>query len=1015
MQSRPIVKIEPMTDLPREMKSQGIVLSQTLHEATASLLRLGWSPDSRRIAASTKEGIVRVWNAADGALEQTAEPHTRAVGALQWSPRGELIASGSADSTISVWSAEDGRVRWAGRHKGFVHALAWSPDSSIIVSASSDQTMAFWDVQSGTQVQSTPWRWRTDQRIVWIGWSPNGKRLAYASERSLFLVDWPMRKDKYGDEAGPEEIKVFPRLLDAAWSPNSKVVACAHSDGSIHLWDTVTRRESNVLEGHVGGVISVSFSPDGRLLASKSSDGTFRVWNCRTWETVAVISEPTDSPLASLAFGLGRTHGLVLATLGEHDHIVRLWAIEVSRLLRSRSKDSAHYRNAKVLLVGDSGVGKTGLSLVLLGEDFVPTDSTHGRKVWTLAVSEIAAAGITERRETLLWDLAGQPGYRLIHQLHLDDVAVALVVFDGRSDIDPFGGVNHWNRALSHAKSLQGSSGVPLTKFLVAARADRGGIPASAARISVLVAKLGFDQYFETSAKESWGTSELLAAIHKAIVWSTLPRISSTVLFQRIKSFITSERASGQQLSSVDDLHHAFLRAERSKGDQDTRAEFTTCVRLLESRGIVKRLSFGGLVLLQPELLDAYASVVLNAARTEPDGLGTIPEEIVLTGRFRMPETERIRDREKEPLLLIATVEELLRREITLREHTEEGIFLVFPSESTKELPEMPQPKEVSILFRFEGPILSIYATLVIRLVHSGGFRVKEIWRNGALFHGKLEGLCGLFVREPEEGLGELALFFREGPSVETQYTFEEYIRVHVERKAVPESVERQRLFRCPKCGVPIPAEAVAVVRRRQQNERYYLCNVCVPPTKAWLLDTQERLGRHVESKVPTMDVAADAGREVAAATAALKGKIATGDFDVFIAHSSADKPEIRDIAASLKSRGLYPWLDEEQIPPGRSFQSYIQEALARVKAAAVFFGPRGVGKWQGAELEALMSLCREKGLPVLPVLLPKVDDVPSEFLFLRSLNWVRFTRVDDEVALDSLEWGITGVHPRRK
>ena len=60
--------------------------------------------------------------------------------------------------------------------------------------------------------------------------------------------------------------------------------------------------------------------------------------------------------------------------------------------------------------------------------------------------------------ETLLWDLAGQPGYRLIHQLHLNEVAIALIVFDARSETDPFASVRHWERALRQAQRLQENS-----------------------------------------------------------------------------------------------------------------------------------------------------------------------------------------------------------------------------------------------------------------------------------------------------------------------------------------------------------------------------------------------------------------------------------------------------------------------------------------------------------------------------------------------------------------------------
>jgi hypothetical protein len=52
--------------------------------------------------------------------------------------------------------------------------------------------------------------------------------------------------------------------------------------------------------------------------------------------------------------------------------------------------------------------------------------------VWTLESREVELRNSRkEMRETLLWDLVGQPAYRLIHQLHLNEVALALVVFDG--------------------------------------------------------------------------------------------------------------------------------------------------------------------------------------------------------------------------------------------------------------------------------------------------------------------------------------------------------------------------------------------------------------------------------------------------------------------------------------------------------------------------------------------------------------------------------------------------------
>lgn len=136
--------------------------------------------------------------------------------------------------------------------------------------------------------------------------------------------------------------------------------------------------------------------------------------------------------------------------------------------------------------------------------------------------------------------------------------------------------------------------------------------------------------------------------------------------------------------------------------------------------------------------------------------------------------------------------------------------------------------------------------------------------------------------------------------------------------------------------------------------------------------------------------------------------------FDVFFAYNSKDKPQVETIARELKQRGLHPWLDIEQIPPGRWFQDIIQQAISTIKSAAIFIGPGGLGKWQVVELRSFISRCVEAGIPVMPVLLPGMDDIPDHLLFLQELNWVQFHSLDDEDALDNLEWGITGKHPKR-
>lgn len=137
-------------------------------------------------------------------------------------------------------------------------------------------------------------------------------------------------------------------------------------------------------------------------------------------------------------------------------------------------------------------------------------------------------------------------------------------------------------------------------------------------------------------------------------------------------------------------------------------------------------------------------------------------------------------------------------------------------------------------------------------------------------------------------------------------------------------------------------------------------------------------------------------------------------DFDVFLAHNSKDKLDVERIAEKLKQHGLKSWIDKEQIPPGRWFQDIIQQAISEVKTAAIFIGASGLGKWQVVELRTFISRCVEANIPVIPVLLPNVTELPENLLFLNELNWVSFKSLDDEAALDNLVWGISGKHPKK-
>ena len=131
--------------------------------------------------------------------------------------------------------------------------------------------------------------------------------------------------------------------------------------------------------------------------------------------------------------------------------------------------------------------------------------------------------------------------------------------------------------------------------------------------------------------------------------------------------------------------------------------------------------------------------------------------------------------------------------------------------------------------------------------------------------------------------------------------------------------------------------------------------------------------------------------------------------FDVFLAHSSKDKPLVRQLYGQLRSRGIRPWLDEVEVLPGVSFQDELSRVINEVGAVAILIGTDELSRWQALELRSLIEQCIEQTIPIIPVLLPGTTEIPRSLLFLKEFQWVSFQNgINDKRALYQLEWGVT-------
>lgn len=855
----------------------GVTLLRSLRGHQFTVRTLSWTQDGSNIVSASEDGTVKLWDFESGEAVLTLQYGSFPIFSASPSSKGGIVACGSYDGSVTVWRVSDGSiVRILKGHSDWVVDVSCHRNGLMIAGRSYNGKVNVWDVSSGDLIRSQRSEGGTADTILF---SPRGSSLAFCDRDNVIKI------------CGAKSGRVVRALRghnddvsSIAFSPDGQRLVSASHDGTLRVWDTKTGRTILILEGHAGKVKGVVFSACSRLIASRGSDAnqSIRVWCASSGQCLTTIPSPADRLISGLVF---HPKLPLLATVGsevqpngmKRDLLIHLWALEVETLLENVKELAVKYTSAKVVLIGESNVGKSYLAHRLAkGEP--PTDgsiqSTHGMSFWRLNPESLIPSVLNpegHRRDIVVWDMGGQEEYRLIHQLFLQDTTVALVLLDPSRGQTAFKEIETWDKYLD--KQLQNGD---VTKILVGSKLDRESDTIDRKQLKRLVSGGKFEGFYETSAVTGRGIDALSEAIARAINWDALGTTSRPVLFQRIRDEISERRERGEVVLYLSDLYRAISSDVSVVEEQNAIAAVTG---QLSAQGVIvesRALSGEPVLVLQVHEIERYAGSLIIAARDNPRGVPALELQAMARAEFIFPgiNVNARLPRVQELAVLEATIDLMLEHGLCF---VHQGL-LIFPSLFGRDngISDAEFRHTVSLYYDFAGAIDNIYASLVAWLVLAQDFGGLRLWADRVEFDINERGLCGLRKISRPGGFAHLDLYFGGNISRERRDLFISFVEEHLKQNGV--EIHEHIAITCS-CGEAIDED---IVRKRiARGEGDVACAVCdmrhklasgaagareLDPEidkKTWALKTQIDDRRHRNSEMVIRTIAKSASTPV--------------------------------------------------------------------------------------------------------------------------------------------------------
>jgi WD40 repeat protein len=306
---------------------------------------LAFAPSGTHVLTASDDKTVKLWNLGNGVAERTLTGAEGALSAVAVAKNNVLVATGGAEGIVRLYNFADGKQIGSFKAPAPVRGLAFSPNNQILLTACEDKTIIASNVifnpgqpppaEFGKEMQ----RYAHGAAAVDVAFTADNATF-YSGSADKTAKAWKVASEN------PTKVLAHPNLVDAvAFNPAGTVLATGCHDGSLRLWDHAKGVMTREIKAHVTPnatqIYCVVWTPDGKQVLSGSFDGSLKLWDATSGAMVREFKAYKEK-----AFDKGHRDGVFCAAFstdgkqlasGSSDRSIRIWNVADGNVLRELS------------------------------------------------------------------------------------------------------------------------------------------------------------------------------------------------------------------------------------------------------------------------------------------------------------------------------------------------------------------------------------------------------------------------------------------------------------------------------------------------------------------------------------------------------------------------------------------------------------------------------------------------------------------------------------------------------